>query len=148
MELKLTRDKVSQAMMEECLQTEASFLPHSARPKHPKPLGHRQCAMATRSSHHSPCPLVLRVTHQNPPTSVHPGPTLDFPSLPNDSNHPGRLRQETQFLSLAFFHGKNCLRGRGLQDSPPSQQQVAQGVGSTGSITYTFRVRGRSRRSA
>ena len=42
MELKLTRDKVSQAMMEECLQTEPSFLPHSARPKHPKPLGHRQ----------------------------------------------------------------------------------------------------------
>ena len=90
-----------------------------------------------------PRPLVLRVTHQNTPTFVRPGPTLDFPSLPNDSNHPGRLRKETQFLSLAFFYGKNCLRVRGLQDSPPSQQQVAQG-----SITYTFRVRGRSRRSA
>lgn len=116
-----------------CRQNHSPSLPDSPRPKHPKPSGHRQW-LPWQQAFPVTAPVLWPVVSyiKTHPLSVRPDPTLDFPSLPNNPNHPGGLRQENQFICLPSFRGKSAFAAGASRTAHPVSSKWPRAVVSTG----------------
>lgn len=135
MELKLTRNKACQAMMGRMFADRTIPPPFPTLPA-PSTQSPRAIANGCHGNNLFPVtapvlwPVVSYIkTH---PLSVRPDPTLDFPSLPNNPNHPGGLRQENQFICLPSFRGKSAFAAGASRTAHPVSSKWPRAVVSTG----------------
>lgn len=138
-----------------CGESSSALLsPSPLSPSTSSPEASPMGAGAPNSPHQwpSPCPPVLTVTHiKMHPPSTPPGPVLGFPSSPNKLHILGRSGMEL-ISSFSLPPGKRSAFVTGVSGTEwlgaPGKGPGACPTGAQGPGTYTFRVRGRSRRSA